>query len=29
MLHGKDRMTAVGAKQRREAVIAFLRKSLH
>jgi len=29
VLHGKDHMTAVGAKQHREAVIAFLRKSLH
>ena len=29
VLHGKDHMTAVGAKQHREAVIAFLHKSLH
>ena len=29
VLHGKDHMTAVGAKQHREAVIAFLHKALH
>ena len=29
LLQGKDHMTAVGAKQHREAVIAFLRESLH